>query len=107
MKVEEVTPACHSASWLLIRRWSHRGVGVLHLPDDLLGQVQVQVDVLLLAADGVVALAASRACGVLAQDATAGALLLPPRVGQVGQWGPGVKGQQRAVAEGEAASPWQ
>lgn len=80
-----VTTACCSASWLLTGRRPHRGVGVLHLPDDLLGQVQVQVDVLLLAADGVVALATGRACGVLAQDAAASALLLPPRVGQVGQ----------------------
>lgn len=78
-------PAWHWASWQLIGWRPYRGVGVLHLPDDLLRQVQVQVDVLLLAADGVVALAAGRARGVLPQDAATGALLLPPRVGQVGQ----------------------
>lgn len=62
---------------------AYRGVNVLHLPYDLLGQVQVQVDVLLLAADGVVALAPGTAGNVLAK-LSAAVLLLAPRVWQIG-----------------------
>lgn len=62
---------------------AHRGVDVLHLPYDLLGQVQVQVDVLLLAADGVVPLAPGTPGHVLAK-LPATVLLLAPRVRQVG-----------------------
>ena len=62
---------------------AYQAVDVLHLPYDLLGEVQVQVDVLLLAADGVVALAPGTARHVLTK-LPVNALLLTPRVWQIG-----------------------
>lgn len=62
---------------------TYRSVNVLHLPYDLLGQVQVQVHVLLLAADGVVALTPGAASNMLTK-LPAAILLLTPRVWQIG-----------------------
>lgn len=62
---------------------TYRGVDILHFPYDLLRQVQVQVDVLLLAADGVVALTPGTTSDVLAKLSTC-VLLLTPRVRQIG-----------------------
>lgn len=62
---------------------AYRGVNVLHLPYDLLGQVQVQIDVLLLAADGVVALTPGTPSNMLTKLSPT-VLLLTPRVWQIG-----------------------
>lgn len=63
------------------RTWesAYRCVHVLHLSYDLFRQVQVQIDVLLLAADGVVALAPGTT-GDMLSKLPAGVLLLTSRV---------------------------
>lgn len=63
--------------------FAYRGVDILHFPYDLLRQIQVQIDVLLLAADGVVALAPGTTSHMLTK-LSIHVLLLTPRVWQIG-----------------------
>lgn len=74
--------------------FAYQGVDVLHLTYDLLGQVQVQVDVFLLAADGVVAFAPGAARHMLAK-LSIGTLLLTPGVRQIGECSAKVKCNNR------------
>lgn len=62
---------------------AYRSIDILHLSYDLLGQVQVQIDILLLAADGVVALTPGTT-GHMLTKLSACALLLTPRIRQIG-----------------------
>lgn len=62
---------------------AYRGIDILHLPYDLLRQVQVQVDVLLLAADGIVAFT-PRTTSYVFTELSINSLLFTTGVWQIG-----------------------